>query len=432
MMRPTQRLDESSHPDDILANAVEELSIGHSEPEWLARSRRQALDAYLSAAPVENRRLVSRQILTGRSPADTPGMQFNHSRPSLGAAGDSASARRALEAALHAQGVILIDLHVAVRDHEDFVREHLGSLVDPASRWTEALNIALWSGGHLVYVPDFVRVETPIQPYDRTNASRIRPFERTLIVAGSGSSLGFIEGCSAPIYAADSFRSPMTEVVILEGASVNHMTIQNYMKNVTGIVNRRARVVEGGSMAWVEGNLGSDSSVGVPVIDLMGSGARGEITSLSLVGPDSGPRDSGGDVLLRQPGTSARIVTKSLRAGPAQAPRSRISLVGDGKPGGRDVELVLESMTIGESMAAMPQADRMESDSTTAGILTSGDAVDSLRIATSESSDIALRVDGWRDAVESFIDPVARLLPVEYSVELNRMIELLFGGWGER
>ena len=240
MTNPFEVLDYSVSPADVLANTVRQRSIANSEPQWLVHARHEALDAYLSLAPEENQRRVSRQLLLGQTAMDDLHDGPRDSAPSIGAATDSDVANRIRSEELEAEGVVSMDLRRAVIDHSDLVREYLGSLMDATTRWAHALNTAIWSRGHFVYVPESTRVEASFQPYDRTNASRMEPFERTFIVAAPGSSFGFVEGCSAPIFTMDSFRAPLTEVVVLEGASVTYATIGNYTRNVLATVNRRA------------------------------------------------------------------------------------------------------------------------------------------------------------------------------------------------
>jgi Fe-S cluster assembly protein SufB len=290
-------------PADVLAKTVWQRSIANSEPQWLVHARREALDAYLSLAPEDNQRRISRQLLLGQTAKDDIPDEPHTSTPSTGAAADSEIANRIRSDRLKAKGVILMDLRRAVIEHSGLVREHLGSLMDPTMKWTEALNAAIWTRGHFVHIPKSIRVETAFQPYDRTNASRMGPFERTLIVAAPSSSFDFVEGCSAPIFTSDSFRAPLTEVVVHEGASVTHATIGNYTRNVVTTVNRRAGVRSGGSMMWIEGELGPASSIGVPAIELSGTGARGEIMALRLAGLGSRAMELGGDVSFCAPGT---------------------------------------------------------------------------------------------------------------------------------
>ena len=419
MINPLEVLDYSVPPADVLANTVRQRSIANSEPQWLVRSRREALDAYLSLAPEENQRRVSRQLLLGQTAMDDLHDGPRDSTPSMGAAADSDVANRIRSEGLEAEGVVSTDLRRAVIDRSDLVQEYLGSLTDPTTRWAEALNTAIWSRGHFVYVPESTGVEASFQPYDRTNASRMEPFERTLIVAAPGSSFGFVEGCSAPIFTMDSFRAPLTEVVVLEGASVAHATIGNYTRNVLTIVNRRAVVRSSGSMTWIEGGLGPASSVGVPAIELSGTGAMGEIMALRFAGLESGKKELGGDVSFRAPQTSARVVIKVIGSASAKTDRIQIAVSSHGDRETRDIEIIARSMEVAASAQVMVTELAPE-------IITSGPAADWIRIKTNDPEPAPEPGGGGTAGgpIAAFVDSVVRRLPLEYSVELDRMIEL--------
>ncbi len=341
------------------------------------------------------------------------------STPIMGAATDSDVANRIRSEELEAGGVVSMDLRRAVIDHSDLVREYLGSLMDVTTRWAQALNTAIWSRGHFVYVPESTRVEASFQPYDRTNASRMEPFERTLIVAAPGSSFGFVEGCSAPIFTMDSFRAPLTEVVVLEGASVTYATIGNYTRNVLTTVNRRAVVRSNGSMTWIEGGLGPAYSVGVPAIELSGIGARGEMVALRFDGLESGKKDLGGDVSFRAPQTSAHVAIKVIGSASVKTDGIQIAVSSHGDRGTRDIEIVARSMEVAAS--AQVTATELAPE-----IITSGPTADWIRIKTNDPEPAPEPRGGGTasDAIAAFTDSVVRRLPLEYSVELDRMIEL--------
>ena len=419
MTNPFEVLDDSIPPADVLANTVRQRSTANSEPQWLVHSRREALDAYLSLAPEENQQRVSRQLLLGQTAMDDLHDGPRESTSSLGAAADSDVANRIRSERLETEGVVLMDLRRAVIDHSDLVREYLGSLTDPTTRWAEALNTAIWSRGHFVYIPESIRVEGSFQPYDQTNASRMESFERTLIVAAPESSFGFVEGCSAPIFTMDSFRAPLTEVVVLEGASVTHATIGNYTRNVLTTVNRRAVVQSSGSMTWIEGGLGPASSVGVPAIELSGTGARGEIITLRFASLESGKQELGGDLSFRVPQTSARVVIKVIGSASAKTDRIQMAVSSHGDRGTRNIEIVAQSMEVAPS-AQVTVAELAPE------IITSGPAADWIRIKTNDPEPAPEPGAGGTAGgpIAAFADSVVRWLPLEYSVELDRMIKL--------
>ncbi len=415
----------STHPADVLARAVHDLTEAFREPEWLAKSRFVGLDAYLNTAPADNQRLVAAQI--ARHP-DRYRPSTTGNGPSVARDGpetDSAVASDIQRDTLAARGVVLLELREAVEENELLVREHLGSLIEPGSNWTEALTAALWTRGHFVYIPESVRVDWPIQPYDRTNASRIDPFDRTLIVAAARSSFSFIEGCSAPVYTADSFRSPMTEIVVEDGAAVSYATIRNYTENVISAETRRARVGLSGTVTWTDANLGASRSIGVPFAELARIGARVEIFHFGMGSRVPGVEDVGAEVHMDAPDTSVRLVSRTIEWASQGPARARISAFAAGPEGPRYVECEAETMNVlrdqGPATVKPTGLDVVIEGSASAFVRTSESARSS-RVVPSSVVD---------DAVREFAAPVSRLLPPEYAIEVDRLVELRLSGLGE-
>src|SRR4030067_2577128 len=198
-----------------------------------------------------------------------------------------------------------------LREHEDIVKQYLGTIIPQNDNKFAALNSAVWSGGSFVYVPPGVRVEVPLQAYFRINAENMGQFERTLIIADSGSYVHYVEGCTAPIYSTDSLHSAVVEIIVKKGARVRYTTIQNWSTNVYTLVTKRARVEEEGVMEWVDGNLGSKLTMKYPSVYLVGRKARGEVLSIAYAGKGQ-HQDAGGKIIHAASETSSQIISKSI------------------------------------------------------------------------------------------------------------------------
>src|SRR5918996_1689759 len=263
-------------------------------------------------------------------------------------------------------GVVFTDMDSGLREHPDIVKEYFGTIIPPNDNKFAALNSAVWSGGSFVYVPEGVHVDIPLQAYFRINAENMGQFERTLIIAEPGSYVHYVEGCSAPIYTSDSLHSAVVEIIAKPGARVRYTTIQNWSTNVYNLVTKRAAAYEDSIVEWIDGNIGSKVTMKYPSIYLLGEGARGEVLSVAFAGKGM-HTDAGGKAIHAAPHTSSVITSKSV---------SRV---------GEDQLFYLMSRGLSEAEAT------------------------------------AMVVNG-------FIEPITRELPMEYAVELNRLIELQMEG----
>jgi len=324
------------------------------------------------------------------------------------------------------KGVIFLDMDSGLREYPDIVKKYFGSVVPPADNKFAALNSAVWSGGSFIYVPKGVRVELPLQAYFRINAASMGQFERTLIIADEGSYVHYVEGCTAPIYSTDSLHAAVVEIVVKKGARVRYTTIQNWSTNVYNLVTKRARAEEEAIMEWVDGNLGSKLTMKYPSVYLVGRKARGEVLSIAYAGPGQ-HQDAGGRILHVAPETSSRIISKSISRGGGRTSYRGLVQV---HPGADHVKskVVCDALLLDEAsrsdtyptMKIDQQGARVEHEATVSKI---GDEqlfyLQSRGVTKSAAESMI---------VNGFIEPIVKELPLEYAVEMNRLIELQLEG----
>src|SRR6188474_927948 len=215
---------------------------------------------------------------------------------------------------LEKQGVIFLDMDTALREHEEIVKEYFGTVIPAADNKFSALNSSVWSGGSFIYVPKGVHVEIPLQAYFRINAENMGQFERTLIIADEGSSVHYIEGCTAPVYSSDSLHSAVVELIAMRDAHIRYTTIQNWSNNVYNLVTKRAIAHEHAFVEWVDGNLGSKVTMKYPGIYLVGEGAKGEVISVAFAS-EGQHQDAGAKIIHAAPNTTSTITSKSISKG---------------------------------------------------------------------------------------------------------------------
>ena len=327
---------------------------------------------------------------------------------------------------LERQGVIFMDTDTALKEHPEFFEEYFGTVIPSGDNKFAALNTAVWSGGSFVYVPPGVHVEIPLQAYFRINTENMGQFERTLIIADEGSSVHYVEGCTAPIYKTDSLHSAVVEIVVKKDANVRYTTIQNWSNNVYNLVTKRATVATGGSMEWVDGNIGSKTTMKYPAIYLMGEHARGETLSAAFSGAGQ-HQDTGAKMVHMAPHTSSSVVSKSVSRG-------------GGRSSYRGLVQVLEGATNSKSTVLCDAllVDTISRTDTYPYVDVRVDDVEMGHEATvskvSEDQLFYLMSRGLTEfeamatIVRGFIEPIARELPMEYALELNRLIELQMEG----
>ncbi len=324
------------------------------------------------------------------------------------------------------QGVIFKGMDDGLRDHEDLVRQYFGTVVPYRDNFFAAVNTAVWSGGSFVYIPKDVKLDMPLQAYFRINAEAMGQFERTLILVEEGAQVQYIEGCTAPSYSQDSFHSGVIEIVVKDGGRMRYTTIQNWSHNVYNLVTQRAIVGRDATMEWVDGNLGSELTMKYPSCYLNGEGARGEILSIAYAGPGQ-HQDAGGKVIHNAPNTSSRIVSKSISKGSGRSSYRGLLQVNPGAHHARsNVEcdaLLLDEEARTDTYPYIEIQEQNAQIGHEATVSKIGDEQLFYLMSRGLSEDAAATM-----VVRGFIEPIAKELPLEYAVELNRLIELEMEG----
>ena len=327
---------------------------------------------------------------------------------------------------LEAQGVLFLDTDTALKEHPEFFEEYFGTVIPSGDNKFAALNTAVWSGGSFVYVPPGVHVEIPLQAYFRINTENMGQFERTLIIADEGSYVHYIEGCTAPIYSSDSLHSAVVEIIVKKNARVRYTTIQNWSTNVYNLVTKRAIAHEGATMEWIDGNLGSKVTMKYPSVFLVGEGAKGETLSVAFAGPGQ-HQDAGAKMIHMAPNTTSSIVSKSIARG-------------GGRAGYRGEVRVDESATHSANTVrcdALLVDTISRSDTYPAIDIRVDDVVLGHEATVSKVSEDQLfylqsrglpEDEAMAMIVRGFIEPIARELPMEYALELNKLIEMNMEG----
>jgi Fe-S cluster assembly protein SufB len=327
---------------------------------------------------------------------------------------------------LESQGVIFLDMDSGLREHPDLVREYFGTIIPPNDNKFAALNSAVWSGGSFIYVPPGVHVEIPLQAYFRINAKNMGQFERTLIIADEGSYVHYVEGCSAPVYTSDSLHSAVVELIAKPGARLRYTTIQNWSTNVYNLVTKRAAAHENAIVEWIDGNIGSKVTMKYPSIYLLGEGARGEVLSVAFAG-EGQHLDAGGKAIHVAPNTSSVINSKSVsKGGGRTAYRGLIRVEPEARHAKSMVRcdaLILDE----ESRSDTYPYVEVEEETAELGHEASVSRVGEDQLFYLMSRGLT-EAEATAMVVNGFIEPITRELPMEYAVELNRLIELQMEG----
>ena len=327
---------------------------------------------------------------------------------------------------LEEKGVIFVDTDTGLREHEDLFREYFASVIPAGDNKFAALNTAVWSGGSFIYVPPGVHVDIPLQAYFRINTENMGQFERTLIIADEGSYVHYVEGCTAPIYQSDSLHSAVVEIIVKKNARVRYTTIQNWSNNVYNLVTKRATCAEGATMEWIDGNIGSKVTMKYPAVFLMGEHAKGETLSVAFAG-EGQHQDAGSKMVHAAPNTSSTIVSKSVARGGGRTSYRGLVQIMEGAHGSKS-SVVCDALlvdTISRS-DTYPYVDIREDDVTmgheaTVSKVSEDQMFYLMSRGMSETEAMAMIVRG-------FVEPIAKELPMEYALELNRLIELQMEG----
>jgi Fe-S cluster assembly protein SufB len=344
----------------------------------------------------------------------------------VGAQYESEMVYHKLAESLEKQGIIFLSIEDGLRQHPDLFREYFSTVIPIEDNKFAALNSAVWSGGSFIYIPKGVKVDLPLQAYFRLNVANIGQFERTLIIADEGAQVHYVEGCTAPIYTTDSFHSGVIEIVVKKGARVRYTTIQNWSTNVYNLVTQRALVNEGATMEWVDANLGSKLTMKYPSCYLIGPGAHGEILSMAFAGPGQ-HQDAGGKVIHFAPHTSSKITSKSISKGSGRSSYRGLLKV---YKGAYDVKssAVCDALLLDDKARSdtYPTIEIDEND-VTIGHEASVSKVGEEQLFYLMSRGLSME-DATTMVVSGFIEPLVKELPMEYAIEMNRLIQLQMAG----
>lgn len=327
---------------------------------------------------------------------------------------------------LEKQGVIFVDTDTGLRDYPELFRKYFGTVIPAGDNKFSALNTAVWSGGSFVYVPKGVHVEIPLQAYFRINTENMGQFERTLIIVDEDAYVHYVEGCTAPIYQTDSLHSGVVEIIVEKNARCRYTTIQNWSNNVYNLVTQRAKAAEGATMEWVDGNIGSKINMKYPAVYMMGPHARGEVLSVQFAG-EGQHQDTGAKMVHMAPHTSSNIVSKSVsRSGGRSGYRGLVSIHKGAYGSAASVKcdaLLVDDISRTDTY---PYADIREDD------VTMGHEATVSQVSEEQLFYLMSRglteEEAMAMVVRGFIEPIAKELPMEYALELNRLIELQMEG----
>ncbi|MEU7689423.1 MULTISPECIES: Fe-S cluster assembly protein SufB [Microbispora] len=327
---------------------------------------------------------------------------------------------------LEEKGVIFVDTDTGLREHEELFKEYFGTVIPVGDNKFAALNTAVWSGGSFIYVPPNVSVEIPLQAYFRINTENMGQFERTLIVVDENSYVHYVEGCTAPIYSSDSLHSAVVEIVVKKGARCRYTTIQNWSNNVYNLVTKRAVAYEGATMEWIDGNIGSKVTMKYPAVYLMGEHAKGETLSVAFAG-EGQHQDAGAKMVHLAPKTSSTIISKSVARGGGRTSYRGLVQIEEGAAGSASTvkcdALLVDQISRSDTY---PYVDVREDD------VSMGHEATVSKVSEDQLFYLMSRGLGEDEAmamiVRGFVEPIARELPMEYALELNRLIELQMEG----
>ena len=431
-------------------DVVEEISWMKGEPEWMRKFRHRALDIfYKKPMPQWGGNLNDIQFddmyyflrATEKAeqswdeiPADIKNTFDKLGIPEaeqkflsgVGAQYESEVVYHNIKESLSKQGVIFLDTDGALKQYPDLFKKYFGTIIPAADNKFSALNSAVWSGGSFIYVPPGVHVEMPLQAYFRINAKNMGQFERTLIIADEGSFVHYVEGCTAPIYTSDSLHSAVVEIMVLKGARVRYTTIQNWSTNVYNLVTKRAVAKENATMEWVDANLGSKLTMKYPSIYLMGEGAHGEVLSVAFAGKGQ-HQDAGGKAVHGAPHTSSQIISKSIsKDGGRTSYRGLLKVY----PGAHGVKanvrcdaLLLDEQSRSDTYPYI----EVDEDDVSIGHEASVSKIGEEQLFYLTSRGLS-EVEASSMVVSGFIEPIVKELPMEFAVEMNRLIQLQMEG----
>ena len=429
---------------------VDQISTIKNEPEWMRKYRHDALDIFFSK-PMPNwgpdlsaidfneiyyyLRPTQQQEKSWDDVPDNIKNTFDRLGipeaerkflAGLGAQYESEMVYHSLRTEWENMGILFLGMDDGLKQHEDIVREYFGTIVPAADNKFAALNGAFWSGGSFVYIPKDVHVDIPLQAYFRINTENMGQFERTMIIVEEGASVHYVEGCTAPVYSSTSLHSGVIEIIVKKNARCRYTTIQNWSTDVYNLVTQRSIIEEGASMEWVDGNLGSRVTMKYPSIYMMGPKAHGEVLSMAFAGRNQ-HQDTGGKVVHGAPYTSSKIVSKSISKDGGRASYRGLLKVAKGAHHSKS-NVVCDALLLDEaSRSDTHPYIEIEEDQVSVGHEASVSKIGEEQLfylmsrGISEDEAAAMIVGG-------FIEPLVKELPMEYAVEMNRLIQLQMEG----
>jgi Fe-S cluster assembly protein SufB len=431
---------------------VREISAHKGEPEWMLEFRLEALKIYYSKpmpkwggdlSNLENTLddiyyYLKPQEKMERSWDDVPDDIKNTFErlgipeaerkvlAGVGAQYESEMVYHSLKKEWEDKGIIFESIEDGLRKYPDLFREHFATIVPPADNKFAALNSAVWSGGSFVYIPKGVKIDIPLQAYFRVNAQNLGQFERTLIIVEEGAQAMYIEGCTAPVYSTDSFHSGVIEIVVKANARFRYVTIQNWSHNMYNLVTQRAMVHTHATMEWLDGNLGSKLTMKYPSCYLVGEGAHGEIMSIAYAG-NGQHQDTGGKVVHAAPNTTSQIISKSISKGTGRATYRGLCKIYDGATNAKS-NVECDALLLNETSRTdtFPYIE-IEEQSANVGHEASVSKIGEEQLFYLMSRGLSEQ-EAAAMIVRGFIEPIAKHLPLEYAVELNRLVELEMEG----
>jgi len=344
----------------------------------------------------------------------------------VGAQYESEVVYHSLQKDLEEQGVIFLDTDMALKQHEDLFREHWATVIPPTDNMFAALNSAVWSGGSFIYVPKGVKVELPLQAYFRINAKNMGQFERTMILVDEGAYVHYVEGCTAPTYSSDSLHSAVVELIAKPGARIRYTTVQNWSTNVFNLVTKRAIAERDATVEWVDCNLGSKLTMKYPSVYLTGERAHGEILSIAFAGAGQ-HQDAGGKIVHAAPNTTSNIFAKSISKDGGRGSYRGLLEVAKGAHGSKS-KVVCDALLLDDiSRSDTYPTIRIGEDDVNVGHEATVSKVGDEQLFYLMSHGLTEEEAG-KLIVNGFIEPIVKELPMEYAVEMNRLIELQMEG----
>jgi len=339
---------------------------------------------------------------------------------------DSESVYHNIRKDLTAKGVIFLDMDSGLREHPDLVKEYFGTVIPLADNKFAALNTAVWSGGSFIYVPKGVHVEMPLQAYFRINTQNMGQFERTLIIVDEGAYVHYVEGCTAPTYSSNSLHSAVVEIIVKDGGRCRYTTIQNWSNNVYNLVTKRAMAYKNATMEWVDGNLGSKLTMKYPAVILAGEGAHGEVLSIAFAGKGQ-HQDAGAKITHLAPNTTSQIISKSISKGGGRASYRGLLKIMDGADNVRS-NVVCDALLLDD----LSRSDTYPTIEVNAKRVTMGHEASVSKVGEDQLFYLMSRGMSEDEAnamvVNGFIEPLVKELPMEYALELNRLIQIQLEG----